>query len=248
MKFFLLWLAFWLGSNTVHAQFIRVNGDVTTHEELPIEGVLVMAFDRGTLLKSYVTDDKGQYSFNVDKMIFDVMFYKPGLHAHSYRLNNRLDKETQGIYVDIQMDDSTAETAVQLPLWLKQHQLTATYMDSLYNDKISKLTPPAPKHKSKKEIQKEALAEQKRFANYKQSTVTDSVNNEESQVTTTVIGPDTYERITSERGEKKYFKNSKPITEVTYRFETTRRYDGVLKSTKNVKKIEKYQPQLHVKG
>jgi hypothetical protein len=44
-----------------------------------------------------------------------------------------------------------------------------------------------------------------------------------------------------------YYKNQKPITEATYLFETTRRYEGVLKNKRDVKRFEKYKPMEHVK-
>ena len=92
-----------------------------------------------------------------------------------------------------------------------------------------------------------AVAEQKRFANYKEATSKRSVDNKESDVTTITIGPDIYEMVTSDNGSKRYYKNQKPITDVTYRFETTRRYEGVLKDSKNVKKFDKYKPMDHLK-
>ena len=247
MKFIGLFLVCLIAFNNTDAQRIRVNGAVATRAELPIEGVLVMAFDNNNLLMRYVTDAKGRYSFNVDVMVFDILFYKPGFHSHSYRLNNKLSWETQSVGIDIQLDDSTFQTAVNLGLWLKQHNLTTTYMDSMYSEEINKIPPPSEKHKSKKQIQKEALAEQKRFSNYKETESKKSINNQESNITTVVIGPDTYQLITSDIEGKRYYKNKKPIKEVTYRFETTRRYDGVLKSSKHVKKIDKYNAMEHVK-
>jgi len=248
MKFFVLFFVLCISMQSIEAQRIRVNGDVQTHAEVPIQGVLVMAFENSSLLKSYVSDDKGEYSFNVDRMRFDILFYKPGLHAHTYSVNNRLDKETQGMNVFIQMDDSLAETAVDLNQWLKQHHLTAAYLDSVYSEEIRKLSLVPEKKKSKKQIVRAAEAEQKRFSNFKETTTKESIDNQESDVTTVTIGPDTYELITNLKGGKKYFKNSKPITEATYKFETTRRYDGVLKNSKNVKKFDKYKPLEHVKG
>jgi hypothetical protein len=249
MKFYVLIMALILSFQALDAQRIRVNGDVKTRTEVPIQGVLVMAFDKGEMLKSYVSNEKGEYRFDVDRMVFDILYYKPGLKTHAYSLNNRLDKETQGVYVYIPMDDSLDETAIDLNMWLKRHHLTAAYMDSVYTEEIRKdSTKAATQHKSHKQLVKDALAEQKRFSNYKKTTEKQSIDNQESEVTTVTIGPDTYELITSDKGGKKYFKNDKPITEVTYRFETTRRYDGVLKSSKSVKKFDKYQPLQHVKG
>lgn len=228
-------------------QSIRVNGDVKTIKELPIQGVVVMAFDNGRMIKSYVTDEKGEYSFFVEKFTFDVLFYKPGMRSHACRVVNRMDKEIQGVNLSIEMDDSTAETSVDLSQWLKKHKVTASYVDSLYMEELRNVPPPKQKHQSKKQMEKEALAEQKRFSNYKQITVRDSVDHKSEQITTTLIGPDTYECITSDKGARRYVKNDKPITEATYKFETTRRYDGVLKSSKNVKKLDKYKPMEHVK-
>jgi hypothetical protein len=247
MKFIIpLWFCIVFAART-DAQNIRVNGEVKTLKDLPVSSVVVMAFDGGRMIKSYVTDDRGEYSFYVEKLNFDVLFYKPGMRSHTCRVVNKMEKETQGVNLNIQLDDSTAETAVDLSLWLNKRKLTASYIDSVYAEDIRKMPPPKQKHQSKKQIEKAAMAEQKRFANYKESTVRDSVDHK-SQVTTTVIGADTYECITSERGAKRYEKNTKPITEATYKFETTRRYDGVLKSSKNVRKLDKYKPMQHVKA
>jgi hypothetical protein len=249
MKFFVLFISFIVSVTVAEAQRIRVNGDVKTKKEVPVSGVLVMAFENGTLLRSNVSDGKGEYSFNVDRLKFDLLYYKPGLLSHTYTVNNKLDKETQGFYKYVQMDDSLAETVVDLNVWLKRHHLTPAYMDSVYKEELRKIVPSdTAVHKSRRQIKQEALAEQKRFSNYKKTTDKETIDNQESDVTKVVIGPDTYEMITSEKGGKKYFKNDKPITEVTYKFETTRRYEGVLKSTKDVRKFDKYKPMEHVKG
>lgn len=248
MKFILpLWFCI-ICSAFTDAQNIRVNGEVSTVKDLPIQGVVVMAFEDGKVVKSYVTDENGEYSFYVDKLVFDVLFYKPGMYTHTCKVMNKMEKEIQGINLNVQLDDSTAETAVDLSQWLKRHKVTASYVDSVYSEELRKLPPPKHKHQSKKQIEKEALAEQKRFSNYSEKTVSDSTNHKGQTTTTTVIGPDTYECITSDKGAKRYLKNDKPVTESTYRFETTRRYDGVLKSSKSVKKLDKYKPMQHVKG
>ena len=212
MKFIGLFLVCFIAFNNAEAQRIRVNGEVSTHAGLTVEGVLVMAFDNNNLLMSYLTDAKGRYSFNVDAMVFDVLFYKPGFCSHTYRLNNRMNSQTQAVDIDIQLDDSTSQTAVKLSLWVKQHKLTPTYMDSLYAVEMSKVPSTSVKHKSKKQMEKEAMAEQKRFSNYKETESKKSINNQESDVTTVVIGPDTYELIISDAEGKRYYKNNKPIT------------------------------------
>ena len=249
MKKVLLFLCFVTSITTIYSQRLSINGTVMTHKELPIQGVLVMAFDNGEMIKSYVTDDKGEYRFFVDIMVFDVLLYKPGMLSHTLRLKNKLDKETQGINLTVIMDDSTAQTAIDLTLWLQKHKITASFVDSLYQERMKPAPPHEPKHveKNKKQQLKEAEAEQKRFANFKQSTTRDSIDTK-TQVTTTLIGPDRYELMISDKRDKKYFKNQKPISEATYRFETTRRYEGVLKKSKNVKHFDRYQPMDHVKG
>jgi hypothetical protein len=250
MKFLLVILSFFISAQALDAQRIRVNGDIKTRSDIPIPGVLVVAFENSTLLKSYVSDDKGEYSFNVDQLHFDILYYKPGMHSHSFSVNNKLNSESQGMSYFIQMDDSLAETAVDLGVWLQQHHLTAAYLDSIYTEEIRKQSLIPEKHSARKQKQlmKDALAEQKRFANYKETTAQRTINHQQSQVTSITIGMDHYQMITSAKGEKKYFKNRKPIADYTYQFETTRRYSGVLKDSKNVKKIDKYQPQQHVKG
>ena len=245
MKLFTLILIAVFYSLAGSAQHILVNGDVTTKKDLPIQGVIVMAFDNGRMIKNYITDEKGEYRFYVEEMAFDLLYYKPGMRAHTCSVNNHMEKDNQGFNISIQLDDSTARTATNLASWLKQHHVTATYLDSVYTEELKKANTPKPVHKSKKQLQKEAVAEQKRFSNYKESTVKDSTD---SQVTTLTIGPDTYECITAEKGTKRYLKNDKPISEATYRFETSRRYDGVLKGTRSVKKLDKYKPMEHVKG
>lgn len=249
MKFFVWLLMAALFVTAANAQHIRVNGDVKTRAEVPIQGVLVMAFDNSSPLKSYVSNDKGEYGFFVDRVVFDIVYYKPGLQTHAYSVRNRLDKETQGVYVYIQMDDSLAETATNLSVWLKKHHISTAFMDSVFTQEVAKDSAArANRPMSHKQLLKEAIAEQKRFSNYKKTTDKESVNNEEDEVTRVTIGTDKYELIKNNKGDKRYFKNDKPITEVTYRFETTRRYDGVLKNSKSVKKFDKYKPSQHVKG
>jgi hypothetical protein len=249
MKFSVAFFFCLLSCGSVQAQFIRVNGDATTRAKLPIKGVAVMAFDKGEMIKSYVTDDKGEYSFRVDRMKFDVLFYKPGLLTHDYTVNNRLDREVQGININVEMDDSLAETVVDKTQWLKRHHLSAAHLDSLYQAEIARVPAISPRQarRNQRELLKAARAEQKRFSNYKTATVAKSINNEQNEVTTIRIGPDRYRMVEDKKGDKKYFKNIKPITESTYKFETTRRYEGVLKDEKSVKHFDKYKPMEHVK-
>ena len=244
---FIIALVFCIGS--VEAQRIRVNGDVTTPHKLPVQGVLVMAFDSNLVLEKFITDNKGRYSFYVDTIVvFDLLFYKPGHPSYASRVHNLLQRETQAIYLSVLMDDSASAGAVDLNIWLPRHHLAALNMDSLYAKTTGRYA--AYKRHIKKEHKKQmnnAVAEQKRFANYTEATSKRSVDNKESDVTTITIGPDINEMVTSDNGSKRYYKNQKPITDVTYRFETTRRYEGVLKDSKNVKTFDKYKPMDHLK-
>jgi hypothetical protein len=249
MKTFVLLLCFSISMSALQAQRIKVNGDVATLGKVAVEGVLVMAFDSNILLMKYVTDQKGQYSFYVDTVVvFDLLFYKPGHPAYASKVRNLLQRETQAVYISIEMDDSASTGSVDLNVWLPRHHLAALNMDSLYAKATGKYAAYKRKiKKDKRQLVRNALAEQKRFSNYKETKSKRSIGNQQSDVTTVTIGPDTYEMITNDKGAKQYYKNQKPITEITYRFETTRRYDGVLKDSKNVKKFDKYKPLEHVK-
>ena len=82
-----------------------------------------------------------------------------------------------------------------------------------------------------------ALKERARFENEKKSILA-----EENTIYRTTIGIDIYDKVVDPIGSIAYFKNEKPITEITYDFETKRRYDGVLKRIKNTKNIKRYIP------
>jgi hypothetical protein len=58
----------------------------------------------------------------------------------------------------------------------------------------------------------------------------------------TKIGSDIYERIVDLRKHVRFMKNEKPVTEVTYNFETKRRNDAVVKKEKKVKNHSRYKP------
>ena len=249
MKTIVLIISLFFCIGSVEAQRIKVNGDVSTPHKLPVQGVLVMAFDSNLLLEKFITDNKGLYSFYVDTVVvFDLLFYKPGHPTYASKVHNLLLKETQAIYISVLMDDSSSTGATDLNIWLPRHNLSGLNMDSLYAKATGRYA--AYKRHIKKERKKQisnAMAEQKRFSNYKEATSKRSVDDKESDVTTITIGPDIYEMVTNDNGGKRYYKNQKPITDVTYHFETTRRYEGVLKDSKNVKKFDKYKPMDHVK-
>ena len=91
-----------------------------------------------------------------------------------------------------------------------------------------------------------AKLENERFAGLKTSESIEIKNGVEQTIISTTIGPDTYEKAFTKKGASRYFKNSKPITDITYFFETNRRFEDVLKYENEVKKIKKYQPEKNL--
>jgi|688.fasta_scaffold51358_3 hypothetical protein len=75
-----------------------------------------------------------------------------------------------------------------------------------------------------------ALLEEERFKNYSINESTKKEDGEDVNITTIKIDIDTYEMISNKRGIVKYFKNTKPISATTYKFETTRKYKDILNS------------------
>jgi hypothetical protein len=75
-----------------------------------------------------------------------------------------------------------------------------------------------------------ALLEEERFKNYSINESTKKEDGEDVNITTIKIDIDTYEMISNKRGIVKYFKNTKPISAITYKFETTRKYKDILNS------------------
>jgi hypothetical protein len=75
-----------------------------------------------------------------------------------------------------------------------------------------------------------ALLEEERFKNYSINKSTKKEDGEDVNITTIKIDIDTYEMISNKRGIVKYFKNTKPISATTYKFETTRKYKDILNS------------------
>lgn len=232
-----------------NAQLIRINGEVKTRNELPVADVAILAFYGGELLRSCISDEKGEFSFYVKQSSFEVLLYKPGMKAFHYGVMNKLDRETQGIFIGITMDDTLGEHAADLPRFLHFQHLSQMQLDSIYTDRLNKKPPPtaASIKRAEKLLVKAARAEQKRFANFRENTTSRSVNDHPTKVTTIRLGEDIYEMIVDEKGDRRYNKNHKPITLTTYEFETTRRYENVLNEVKSVKRFEKYKPMEHVK-
>jgi hypothetical protein len=89
------------------------------------------------------------------------------------------------------------------------------------------------------DIVQQALAEEDRFQNFEEKQSQQIINNEAVKVTTTRISSDTYEMQIDKKNNSKYLKNGKPVTKLTYEFETKRRFVDVLKTIKRVEKFER---------
>jgi hypothetical protein len=241
-----LWV-FVLNLYVVNAQYVIVSGSVVQHRK-PVEGVLILSFDKMQPLKAVITDAKGEYRFRTDAESIDVFFYKKGKAIQTASVRNKLREENQGIPLNAEMDDSSGSSDKYTYKLLRKMGIDTNYLDSVYAIEDFKLKNETRYVKqSRKEMLKAAQEEQKRFANYKTVTSDKLEGGQKDKVTTTTIGPDTYILIANENNEKKYTKNDKPISEYTYTFETTRRYTGVYKGSKNVNKFDKYKPIEHTK-
>ena len=243
-------LVFWvlvLSIYSANAQYVIVSGSVV-HRRQPVEGVLVLSFDKMQPLKAVITDANGEYRFRTDAESIDVFFYKKGKGIQTASVRNKHREENQGIPLNAEMDDSSTSSDKYTYKLLRKMGIDTAYLDSVYAVEDFKLKNETKYVKqSRKEMLKAALEEQKRFANYKTTTSDKVAGGQKDKVTTTTIGSDTYILIVNENNEKKYTKNDKPISEYTYTFETTRRYSGVYKGAKNVNKFDKYKPIEHVK-
>jgi hypothetical protein len=82
---------------------------------------------------------------------------------------------------------------------------------------------------------RQAMEEEERFKNYEEKTT------EENDLTVRDIhiASDDYEMQTDKKGNSKYFKNGKPVTKLTFDFETTRRMVDVLNTIHQVDKFGK---------
>jgi len=89
------------------------------------------------------------------------------------------------------------------------------------------------------DLVQQALAEEDRFKNFTEKQSEQLINNETVKVTTIHISEDTYELQLDKRNNSKYLKNGKPVTKLTYEFETKRRFIDVLKT---IKRVEKFEP------
>jgi hypothetical protein len=93
--------------------------------------------------------------------------------------------------------------------------------------------------KQRTELISQALQEETRFRNYAESEENKVLNGEQTKVKTIRMATDVYELQTTKKGKIKYLKNNKAVTQLTYEFETKRRFTGVLNSIKEAEKFDR---------
>lgn len=86
--------------------------------------------------------------------------------------------------------------------------------------------------KNREALIEEALIEEERFKNFSKTESTHTIAGEEVKLITIKLADDIYEQATTKNGIIKYYKNRKPISANTYKFETTRKYKNLLDSVK----------------
>ena len=236
---------FLIASYLVSAQKVKVYGQLT-YAHQPAADVLITVFEKGQFYKKFVTNRKGEFRFYIDKSDYAILFYKPGFEPFSSTIINKLETDIQLIPINSELikskysNDSTLANSKMIAQ-LKP-AMAKSYLQYVYQYERKSKSPARTDSTSLRTrhlLLKQAIAERERFKNYKRST--------ENEITTTTIGTDIYLMTINSMKGKLYFKNDKPITEATYFFETTRRYEGILINKKDVKKFEKYEPILHLR-
>ncbi len=84
----------------------------------------------------------------------------------------------------------------------------------------------------------QALEEEERFSNYEERTSVKKIDGADLTVKDIRISNDNYEMLVDRKGAARYFKNGKPITKITFDFETKRRMVDVLNTIKQVEKLK----------
>lgn len=233
---------------SVTAQRVQVYGRAS-HDGRGEAGLMVLVFEGDRFSRRIVTDQDGTYRFYTDGHDYTVLYYKPGMKPRSVHIINSVMDETVKFPVDIEVEpvqmsaDSFAASAAAVGS--SRPELSRMYITAVYEyEKRASKKDTFSRH-TRQALIRQAIAERERFAHYKK--ITSPAGKDSTQRTVITIGPDTYEEVTDAKGGKRYFKNEKPVTEVTYRFETTRRYEGVLKNKRDVRRFEKYDAMQHVR-
>ena len=251
MRKYLLFLLFISFYCTTYSQQIRVYGRMTDKGK-PLPAVLITVYEDGVFYKKLLTGRKGHFHFSVEDKNYLILFYKPGYEPDAFILRNKMEHDVQMYPVNQEMirskESNDSTLAKSTLLTQLKSEVVKSYLTYVYKYERGRNDADSSSGKTRHLLVQRAIDERERFKNYKRDVTKRTVNNEEKQATTTIIGNDTYLMLVSAKGDKQYFKNDKPVTEVTYLFETSRRYEGVLNNTKDVKRFEKYNPQHHVKS
>lgn len=214
----------------LQAQDVKAYG-VVTYRQSPATKVQIALFEQDTLRKKTYSDRKGKFHFRLsEKKTYILFFYKPSFNISAYKIINRLDQDLQNIFIEVQLTKS------------KELQ------DSIFFKSPIVKNMNATARKEYKDAVDEYLKEKKIKGNSAQPPVDSTIAFERQENGETVhvyqirIGNDLYERIVDAHQFVRFMKNEKPITEVTYNFETKRRNEGVLKKEKRVKNHSRYKP------
>ncbi len=227
----ILFCILFIGFYRLSAQDVKAYG-IVTYRQNPATKVQITLFGNDSLLKKTYSDRKGKFHFRLsEKKTYVLFFYKPLFNISAYKIINRLDQDLQNVFIEVQL---TKSKEVQDSIFWKSPMV--------------KTMRPTMRDEYKLLIDK-YLQEKKVKPSLKSVTKIDTFTEFDRQedgglvhVHQTIIGSDIYERIVDVHKEVRFMKNEKPVTEVTYYFETKRRNDAVVKKEKSVKNHSRYKP------
>jgi hypothetical protein len=102
------------------------------------------------------------------------------------------------------------------------------------SDNLSKMT-----DVQRTKLIQQALEEEQRFKNYTEKTGQKRINGYDVTVKNIHIADDDYEMQVDKKGNTKYIKNGKPVTKLTFEFETVRKMADVLNTIRQVDRFGK---------
>lgn len=150
-----------------------------------------------------------------------------------FQLYNKYQADNYQEYIELlrykkKIEDSTKASASVSPRPKPKPLATITPADT--SDNLSKMT-----DEQRTKVIQQALEEEERFKNYEEKTSTQ----DDLSVKDIRIADDNYQVQTDKKGNNKYLKNGKPITKITFDFETKRKMTDVLNTIKEVDKYGK---------
>lgn len=216
------------------AQSVSAYGEIKNGND-KLDRVMITVFENDTFYKKTYTNHKGKFRFRVnDRKSYIALFYKPGHDFYAYKIVNKLNAEVQQINLNLSLFATTQplDSLLTTSLLIKRlpQYLVKTYIENIYQYKGGSM-----QKLRKQTLIANALKEKERFKNEQKSIIA-----REDTIYRTTIGHDIYDKVIDTKAAVAYFKNDKPITEITYNFETKRRYDGILKRLKNTKNLKRY--------